>query len=221
MINLLQLSDVHFTGSGQRADGQDPDARLEAVLAAALHRFGQPDLVVVSGDLTDDGSPAGYRRLAERLTLLGAPVLAVPGNHDRPQLVFDSFGDAVQTMAGWRVVGIDTSRKDQIHGTVDVAAAGRRLDGFDARPTVLVMHHPPKSPSTHEWFKLQNSEEFEAMLTSRPHVRAILTGHLHQSFELPIGRVRILGLARRRWWRSVMRVIDTRWAASKEPERVR
>lgn len=193
MINILQLSDVHFTASGQPVEGQAPDAQLDAVLAAALPRSGRPDLVVISGDLTDDGSRAGYDRLAARLELIGAPLLAVPGNHDDPQLVSEFFGHAIHTLSEWRVIGIDTSRTDQIHGTVDVPAEAQRLDDLDDRPTVLVMHHPPVSPSTHEWFQLDDAEEFAAMVSSRAHVRAMLTGHLHQPFEAIAGDTPVLG----------------------------
>jgi Icc protein len=193
MPHLLHLSDIHFTASGGAVDGRDPDARLETVLDAVARQFARPDLVIVSGDLTDDASEAGCRRLATRLDRLGVPVLAVPGNHDRSEFVRAAFGRPVAEVAGWRIVGIDTSRPNQVHGTVDVGAATAELDAGPAQPTIVVLHHPPVSPSTHEWFQLDQADEFASELAARPHVRAILTGHLHQPFEASARGVPVLG----------------------------
>ena len=63
----------------------------------------------------------------------------------------------------------------------------------DDRPTLLVLHHPPVSPSTHEWFRLDGGDELAVLLARRPHVAAVLSGHLHQPFEDEVHGVRVLG----------------------------
>lgn len=192
-VSVLQVSDVHLTTSSLPEGADDPLERLDAVLAAALDRFGRPDLVVATGDLTDDGSAAACGDLADRLHALGAPVLAVPGNHDDPAVVGAAFGPSVREVGAWRVLGVDTSRPRQVHGTVDVDDVRDRLDALDDRPTLLVLHHPPVSPSTHEWFRLDGAPELAGLLAGRPHVAAVLSGHLHQPFEDEVGGVPVLG----------------------------
>lgn len=182
---VLQLSDMHFAGSPDRlVEGRDPAARLATVLDAYATRHGRPDLVLLTGDNTDDGAAEGYARLATVLEAVAAPVLAVPGNHDVPHRVAAVFGTRRTAEVGaWRVVGLDSSRPGQIHGTVDVAAALRLLDELDDRPTVVAIHHPPVSPSTHEWFQLEGADDLLGGLAARPHVRMVVSGHLHEGFE--------------------------------------
>lgn len=85
-LRILHLSDTHLTGDGALHQGSvDTTAALDAVLA---HVDGVPGvgLVVVSGDVSEDGSPESYRTVRERVGAWaerhGAAFVAVPGNHD-------------------------------------------------------------------------------------------------------------------------------------------
>src|ERR671936_3023879 len=72
---IAQLSDVHVGGGRYRSDLLRQ--AIAEVNAAA------PDLVVVAGDLTDDGYPDQYPVAKEELAGLECPhVVVVPGNHD-------------------------------------------------------------------------------------------------------------------------------------------
>ena len=185
-VTVLQLSDMHFTAeSGGLVSGFDPETRLATVLSAWAALAEVPDLVVLTGDNTDDASPGGYVRLASALSVIHAPVLAVAGNHDDPVEVAAVFGGGVCAELGaWRMVTLDSSRPLQIHGTVDVAAAVELLDSLDTRPTVVAIHHPPVSNSTGRYFQLDDGPSLLAALAARPHVRALVSGHLHEAFEL-------------------------------------
>jgi Icc protein len=187
-VCLLHLSDIHFTRSGSTlVGGRDPARRLQTVLDVVLRETPLLDGVVVTGDLTDDGSWSACRNLSAALRPLGLPMLSVPGNHDDPHAVRQIFGPDVLELGGWRVVGIDSSRPAQIHGTVDVDAEMSRLDTFSRLPTVLAIHHPPVTPSTNAWFQLEDAAELRAAIVTRPHVRALFTGHLHHPFEADVG----------------------------------
>jgi hypothetical protein len=72
MSVLLQISDTHF--------GTEQPPVVEALLALAAQQ--RPDLVVLSGDITQRARPAQFRAAKAFVDRLGAPVLAVPGNHD-------------------------------------------------------------------------------------------------------------------------------------------
>ena len=61
--------------------GEDPE--VEEALSSLVRRIG-PGVIVASGDLTHRGRRKQHERAARFLTSLGAPVLAVPGNHDLP-----------------------------------------------------------------------------------------------------------------------------------------
>ncbi len=85
-LRVLHLSDTHLTGDGALHQGSvDTTAALESVLARV---DGVPGigLVVVSGDVSEDGSPESYAAVLERVggwaERHGAALVAVPGNHD-------------------------------------------------------------------------------------------------------------------------------------------
>jgi 3',5'-cyclic AMP phosphodiesterase CpdA len=74
MRTLVHLSDLHFGRV---------DARLLAPLTALVNRI-QPDLVAISGDLTQRARNAQFAQARQWLDTLRAPRLVVPGNHDIP-----------------------------------------------------------------------------------------------------------------------------------------
>jgi len=184
---VLQLSDTHLrrrAGAGE--DGSpDPDTRLATVLDAWEATGERADLVVLTGDLADDASVGAYERLRAAVAPLDARILALPGNHDDPHALGAALGTAGTAEVGtWRVVAVDTSRPGDVHGTVDVPATLAQLDELDERPTVLAIHHPPRSRSTHPWFRLDGADELMDGLATRPHVKVVISGHLHDPFEL-------------------------------------
>ncbi len=72
---ILHVSDLH--------QGTREDAAVARALAALVERL-RPSLIAVSGDLSHRGRPDQHDRAAAMLRGLGAPVVAVPGNHDIP-----------------------------------------------------------------------------------------------------------------------------------------
>ena len=70
----MQLSDMHF--------GTEQPAVVEALVALALQQ--RPDLLVLSGDITQRARPAEFQAARAFMNRLGAPMLAIPGNHDIP-----------------------------------------------------------------------------------------------------------------------------------------
>lgn len=182
---ILQLSDTHLRGDGGLVHDRLPGPRLAATVAAWTDA-GQPaDLVLLTGDITDDGTRAACEAARDVLAPLGAPMLAVAGNHDHPYVVGAVFGPPTEAkVGGWRIVTVDSSIPGQVHGAVDAAAVATRLDALDERPTLLAVHHPPRSRSTHPWFQLVGADALLEVLAARPHVRAVATGHLHDAVEL-------------------------------------
>ncbi len=64
---LIQLSDVHLTRSGELAPGVDPAANLASALALLEDEGVAPDVVLLTGDLANEGDESSYRELAAAL----------------------------------------------------------------------------------------------------------------------------------------------------------
>ena len=147
---IAQITDLHI-GLGRTAEGND--SRLQQVVA----RLGviDPDVVLATGDLTEDGDAPSYGRLAELLSPLSAPVLPVIGNHDlRPAFIhalgvqtdLDGFVQYVSYVGDLRIVVLDTVETGQ-HGAAfcerRAAWLSARLDEEPGMPTLIALHHPP------------------------------------------------------------------------------
>lgn len=188
MALVIQISDTHL-----KADDPRPERRVAAIVDQ-LAEGDRPDLVLLTGDLADDATVEGCRRLRTLVEPLGAPLVALAGNHDAPDPVTEAFGAPGAVELGpWSIVPIDTWVAGATAGAVDVASAGTALDAHEGRPTLVAMHHPPSSPSAHPWFALEGGEAFLDLVAARPWVRAVVSGHLHLDFDRVERGVRILG----------------------------
>ncbi len=131
---LVQLSDPHIVGRHETLlGGIDTTAFLRDAVTHVNQMHPAPDLVLVSGDLVNEGAPAQYEHLAELLEPLTAPLHLMPGNHDRidhlrrafPGLVHDRHGRADGVIEGpLRIVTLDSSRFPEPGGDPRRGAAG-------------------------------------------------------------------------------------------------
>ena len=115
MSKIIHISDLHF-------GKEDPE--IARALLGDIQNL-SPDIVVISGDLTQRARSGQYQRAADFLDQLKFPKLVVPGNHDialfnlfyrfaRPLRRFRKyFGDEmnpVWTNSDMVIVGINTAR---------------------------------------------------------------------------------------------------------------
>jgi 3',5'-cyclic AMP phosphodiesterase CpdA len=74
-VRVLHISDLHA--------GSVAEAEVERGLEPLIQRI-DPELIIVSGDLTHRGRREQHERAAAFLNQLGRPLLVIPGNHDIP-----------------------------------------------------------------------------------------------------------------------------------------
>lgn len=187
MIKIAQLSDLHLLEdpSAERW-GLNPNALFERCLTAALKQ--QPDAVLLTGDLVHDESAEGYQRLAQRLQTSGITTLAIAGNHDNPDLIAQTFGDAHLVMNGLTVIGLNTHIRGSdcgFLGTEELERA-QSLIAASNQPVLLALHHPPVAVGS-EWIDelgLADAEQFSDLVeTHQAQLVGIICGHVHQVFE--------------------------------------
>ena len=101
MTRILHLSDTHVSAHGPDMDGVDAIASLERLLHDARH-VPDVDLVVVSGDIADDGSAAGCEAVRDRVGAFaaarGIPHVYSTGNHDDSSHRSNRYVSAVAMM---------------------------------------------------------------------------------------------------------------------------
>jgi len=196
MPRLAHISDLHF-------------GRIDPAAVAALERdlrAQAPDLVVVSGDLTQRGRNRQFREARAFLDRLPWPTLVVPGNHDVPawNLVsrflrpYHRFSRHItpdlspllvdDSMA---VLGLNTARRAVRHwnwalGSLNVrqlAESARLLAAYapEGRLRVVVTHHPVVLPPFHRDGPMLFHADLALAAFAENHVDLLLSGHLHRT----------------------------------------
>ncbi len=189
-FRLAHISDLHFGRTDHR------------LVEALLHdlEIQRPDLVAVSGDLTQRARILQFAEARAFLERLPAPAIVVPGNHDlaplykplsrllQPRERFRQYlgGDETPLFWGRNVlaIGLDSARhlrwvggglsQEQMSHLATVLPDYRAADF-----RVLVMHHPPRPPP-HP--KARLVDHLGAL-----GVDLILTGHAHVTRARPGG----------------------------------
>jgi 3',5'-cyclic AMP phosphodiesterase CpdA len=167
-----------------------------------------PAFIVVSGDLTEDGSAASYDVVHEVLTELGSggtPVLLALGNHDdrssfrRVVLGEEDTDDAgpycySRLLDGLRVIVLDSTIPGEAGGALGAGQLAW-LEGEVQRPaprgTLIVLHHPARlAGPVHHYpaFLLREAAALEALVARyQERVVGVLAGHTHQANSAPFG----------------------------------
>lgn len=188
-LMVVQLSDTHLSADPQALyRGQNADANL-ARLGPVIGGL-KPDLIVMTGDVSEDASAASYWRAGGFVRELAPQVAWLPGNHDRRDIMAEAFdelgldGGPIVNMGGWQLVLLDSSDPDHPHGEFDEQRLAPLDDMDPSRPALVFLHHQPL-PVGSPWidkYPLTNPEVLWNALDGRP-VRAVAFGHVHQVFE--------------------------------------
>lgn len=70
-----------------------------------------------------------------------------------------------------------------------------------------MIHHPPITVRTNRWFILDGAAALVQLLSSRTDVRLVVSGHLHDAFEMVLGGVAYVGCSST--WYSIGHHVDT------------
>lgn len=211
---VAQITDPHVLAAGKLfhsprrafpADAPPDWSHIDtaAYLAQAIAELNalnpRPDVIVITGDLTDHGGAEEYANLRAILAAAEIPIYVIPGNHDSREALREAFaadgylpaeGFLHYTIEGYplRIVALDT----HIPGEHGGLLCAERLDWLDralsaapAQPTLVMMHHPPFATGIRHMDKhaLHNPGEFAAVIRRHEQIERILCGHLHRTID--------------------------------------
>jgi 3',5'-cyclic AMP phosphodiesterase CpdA len=211
-MRIIHLSDTHLDRTdAPNRHGVNATESLRLMLGELRHQR-DVDAVFVTGDIADDGAVEAYTTARELITEFArrwaAPVFFTTGNHDEREAFGKVLGSghlaadgteraeaviasargeraAVSTVAGWRVVTLDSLVPGKVHGWLgDEQLAWLR--GVLATPadaahgTILAFHHPPLAldVETQRVFGLRDPDALADVVRGSD-VRVVLTGHFH------------------------------------------
>jgi len=196
MTLLLQITDTHILPPGEVLYGSIDTARhLSETVQSINHMRPAPDVVLMTGDLVEKGDTESYRHFINLIKPLDMPVYVIPGNHDDPQLMLDTFagttcfpasGDTFQYVIEdfpFRILALNS----HCANTELPELGEKRLTwlqhqlGRSDKPALIALHHPPMTTGIElidmggsEWFQGLNS-----VVAAHSHVKLVICGHCH------------------------------------------
>lgn len=194
MRTIVHLSDLHFDLI---------DDRLLAPARSAIDAI-SPDVLAVSGDLTQDATRQEFVRAIEWIRSLPGRPIIVPGNHD--MAFYNPVRRATQRLSLFRqlvtndrepfyqdaeitVLGLNTARISHLRdGRIRKWQVDRLEERMKAAGPgairVLVTHHPFDLPADfHDRELVGNGREYLPRVIK--HIDLLLAGHMHVSFAGP------------------------------------
>ncbi len=206
-LTIAHLSDIHYAPdeiSDVAAMLKDRGLLIETLLPACLAhlRTVQPDIVLITGDLTHEADVHAYRYLRKQFEagLPGVPVFCAAGNHDTRGAFREGFlgmqpdgsgapmnrpyHDRV-VVNGWQFVSLDSAHVDGTKGIFTTEAMDyleqclTEAEAQKLHGTFLLMHHPILAKAGR--FTCLLNDRLEQLLRSG-RITAIFNGHIHGSY---------------------------------------
>jgi 3',5'-cyclic AMP phosphodiesterase CpdA len=196
---IVQMTDLHVRPRGQASNRvSETNMLTEQAFRVVRGMRPAPDLVLITGDLTECGLTSEYEMFSAILRRsLPGKVYVIPGNHDRRQ----NFRAGLRNLPGVtsdpefvqyviedhpvRVVMLDTVVPGASHGALSAAQLAwldARLAEQPSKPTLIGMHHPAFMTGLPHMDRiaLRDADRFAAVVARHPQVRRIVAGHHHR-----------------------------------------
>jgi 3',5'-cyclic AMP phosphodiesterase CpdA len=202
---IAQISDPHVRPAGTLYQGvTDANAALAAAVRQVNRLRPLPDLVLLTGDVTDNGTQAEYDAALAILAALRPRLLAIPGNHDDRDGFRQAFADQADLPPGGpvcyvhdasgpvRIIALDVTVPGRHHGEITDAALSwlhTALAADPDRPAVIMMHQQPFACGVPylDKYRCFGAERLEQVVSLNKSVQRVLCGHVHRHMQQLFG----------------------------------
>jgi len=209
MPAFIQITDTHIVPEGQLAYGKSDTAEAlrnaVATVNSILPRLDPVECAIITGDLTDFGTPGEYGRLKALMGHLNLPYMAIPGNHDARGAMRAAFADAdwmpgagpiqwCRDFGNFTLIGLDTLVEGSHHGMIcdaGFAFLDAALLAANGQPVVVATHHPwmHSGVIAMDTNNLRNGDALLARLEAYSGPARMTSGHVHRTLTTQIGTV--------------------------------
>jgi Icc protein len=204
-MKIIQISDMHLYQNltTQWRERINTYESFEKTLNHAVEHE-KPDVIILSGDLSEDGSIESYKNLSKLIDSVGIKTYCIPGNHDCLKAMNDVFpSDFLYfqhdvDLGNWQVVFVNSVVEGKHHGylTLDeLNSLENTLQKNKDKHIAITVHHNPVSTYSPvlDLYSLTNSNDFFKVIEPYTNVKIILYGHIHQDYTTYKKNVLLLG----------------------------
>lgn len=194
-IQIIQISDIHlFADKDADLLGVKTEESFMAVRDCIIRNEHDADMVILSGDLSQDGSEASYKRLAEYVKSFNKPAYFFAGNHDFPENIDQYFTgshikpDKQILHDNWQIILLNSHKPGAVEGYLDSDQLKFMQDCLEAYPeyrSIVMFHHHPFGINC-AWLDplgVSNADIFWQRISKYKNVGAVFFGHIHQVIE--------------------------------------
>ena len=204
-VSIVQLTDTHlFKMHGGTLLGMDTDHSLQAVIDLVKAERPTIDLLLGTGDLSDQGALEAYRRLQEYFAQLTEANCWLPGNHDDRANMTAVVDHPLRLcreirLGRWQVLMLDSQVPGEVGGELGAKELALLEEALTAAAadelySLVCLHHQPIKIGC-EWLDEQmvaDAPAFFSVLDRFPGVRGVLWGHVHQQVDSLHGDIQLM-----------------------------
>lgn len=203
-VSILQITDSHLFADRQgKLLGLNTDDSLQSVIEKISQDSNTYDLVLATGDISQDGSLASYLRFKSLVDRLNKPTYWLEGNHDELAPIQSALKNSTHVSpcvierGRWLIVMLNSSVVGEVPGYLaaeELAFLQQKLAKFRDKHILIALHHHVLATGC-EWLDEQivgNRDEFLALIDQYPNVRGVIWGHVHQEMDIKRNRVRMM-----------------------------
>ena len=193
---IAQISDLHITRDGVKACGITDTSTNLALCVQHINDLTPPaDIVLVTGDITNEGLLEETKKAKSILDNLNAPYFVTPGNHDdrmylemvfgSPHLALENgFINYVIDSYELRIICMDSVMAGESGGEICKIRAAwldKEISKDLEKPTIIFMHHPPIKYGVIETDEngFVGENNLGSVIEKYSNIKAILCGHIH------------------------------------------
>ena len=193
-VVIAQISDSHLFSDIEQCHFQANVYQNLCSVLTEITNSPEIDVVIFTGDLTQDHSEASYQRFCDAVLSLkiNIPFYFLAGNHDEPILLNKILSDEpflsdklIET-SYWQILLVD-SKSDTPKGKVTEKELKKLKQSVNSEKHQLVLmhHHPVNVGYFIDQDHLQDKISFWQTINDLPSIKVIGCGHVHQGLTLP------------------------------------
>lgn len=196
-LRVLQITDMHLVGDpNQNFLGINPYNHFVAIIEnAAQHKKADAaNLLLLTGDISQDFSVASYKHALTMAEQLNIPYETIAGNHDDPNLLehimYPQQNNKQKSLTydTWQIILLNSHWPQHISGRLneqEMAFLQQELDKNRTKNIVIFLHHHvlPLDASWLDRYILMDAERLLSILAQQHNVKAVFSGHVHQEMQ--------------------------------------
>lgn len=194
---VIQITDTHlFSDKSTELQGYCTHQHLVETIDHVLNSNIKPNIVLVTGDISQDETAQSYQLALAQFERLKCLVYWIHGNHDNVTTLKPIFNDAKQftrleklSTPYWDFIAINTCRPGVSKGYIEDEEYERFLIKMDEakknnKKIAVVMHHHPVTVNTPlmDDCMLKNHEKFLTIVKQK--TQLIICGHVHGDYKI-------------------------------------